>query len=129
MHHMIGSSVAHDGEQGNMWQWTKKMRSRATEIEMHRNVKQRSTEVKHEPRHEARTNQKQEAKCMCRPWQSEEVGCQLSPLHDGTAYHHSIQLPYGVPNTKHEVQVKKPEKRDRDTKKLREKQEKRNMHS
>ena len=46
-HHMIGSSVAHDGEQGNVWQWTKKTRSRATEIEMDTDVKQRSTEMKH----------------------------------------------------------------------------------
>ena len=44
---------------------------------------------------------------MHRPWQSKEMGCQLSPLHGGTAYQCSIQLPYGVPNTKHEVQDKK----------------------
>ena len=48
MHHMIGSSVAHDGEQGNVWRWTKKTRSRATRIETDTNVKQRSTEMKHE---------------------------------------------------------------------------------
>ena len=49
MHHMIGSSVVCDGEQGNMWQWTDKMRSRATRIETDTNVKQRSTEMKHKP--------------------------------------------------------------------------------
>ena len=48
MHHMIGSSVAHDGEQGNLWQWTEKTRSRATRIETNTNVKQRSTKMKHE---------------------------------------------------------------------------------
>ena len=48
MHHMTGSSVVHDGEQGNVWWWTEKMRSRAARIETHRNLKQRSMEMKHE---------------------------------------------------------------------------------
>ena len=34
--------------EGNRWRWTKKTRSRATRIETNSNVKQRSTEVKHE---------------------------------------------------------------------------------
>ena len=31
----------------NVWQWTERARSRATEIETDTNVKQRSTEMKH----------------------------------------------------------------------------------
>ena len=103
MHHMIGSSVAHDGEQGEHVAMDGE-----DKVQSHRNrnrYKCETEKLRDETRirHEARTNQEQEAKHMHRPRQSKEVGCRLSPLHGGTAYRCSVQLPYGVPNTKHRV--------------------------
>ena len=56
---------------------------------------------------------------MRRPWQSKEVGCRLGPLHGGTAYQCSVQLPYGVSNTKHEVQDEMKRKRNTHSKEVR----------
>ena len=49
MHHMIGSSVVHDGEQGKCVAMDQETRSRATKIETDTKVKQRSRERKHKP--------------------------------------------------------------------------------
>ena len=102
---------------------------REDEVQSHENRNQFKCETeKHEGetriRHEARTNQKQDAKHMRRPWQSKEVGCRLGPLHGGTAYRCSVQLPYGVSNTKHEVQAETERNRDQKGTKTKKRKEK-----
>ena len=74
-HHMIGSSVACDGEQGK-----RVAMDQEDEVQSHQNRNQFKGETEKyrdeiQTRHETRTNQKQKAKHMHRPWQSKEVGC------------------------------------------------------
>ena len=122
--HMIGSSVARG------WRTREHVAmDREDEVQSHKNRNQFKCETeKHKDetrtRHKTGANQKQEAKHMRRPWQSKEVGCRLGPLHGGTAYRCSVQLPYGVSNTKHEVQDKTERNKDQKGSKTKRKKKK-----